>query len=127
MKTRTVALIGSMLIAWLATPLGQTLNSLTAAERAQGWQLLFDGKTLGGWHVSAPPAGGGRSGAPPAPPQPGQVGTPRPCVAGRSTSVPAVTGGSHWEVVDGALTACGEPTGYLTSDRSYKNFVLSLE
>ena len=36
-------------------------------------------------------------------------------------------GGSHWEVVDGLLTPCGEPTGYLTSDRSYKNFVLSIE
>lgn len=25
-------------------------NELTAAERAAGWQLLFDGKTLAGWH-----------------------------------------------------------------------------
>ena len=24
-------------------------NTLTAAERAAGWQLLFDGKTTGGW------------------------------------------------------------------------------
>ena len=29
--------------------------------------------------------------------------------------------------VDGLLTGCGEPPGYLTSDSSYKNFVLSLE
>jgi hypothetical protein len=36
-------------------------------------------------------------------------------------------GGSHWQVVDGSLVACGEPTGYLTSDRSYRNFVLSIE
>ena len=36
-------------------------------------------------------------------------------------------GGSHWEVVDGAMSACGEPTGYVTSDRSYRNFVLSIE
>jgi len=120
-------LIGSLLIGWLAALHGQTLNSLSAEERAQGWQLLFDGKTLAGWHVSAPPAGGGRSGAPPAPPQPGQVGTPQPCVAARSNSASAVPGGSQWEVVDGSLTACGQPTGYLTSDRSYKNFVLSLE
>jgi hypothetical protein len=28
---------------------------------------------------------------------------------------------------NGLLTPCGEPTGYLTSDRSYKNFVLSIE
>src|SRR5262249_37541165 len=25
-------------------------NELTAAERAAGWQLLFDGHTLTGWH-----------------------------------------------------------------------------
>jgi hypothetical protein len=30
-------------------------------------------------------------------------------------------------VVDGAITPCGSPTGYLSSDQSYKNFVLSLE
>ena len=71
----------------------------------------------------APGPGPGRAGTPP-PPLPGQVGTPKPC-AGRATPTPA--GGSHWEVVDGLLIACGEPTGYLTSDRSYKNFVLSIE
>jgi hypothetical protein len=27
----------------------QTPNTLTAAERAAGWKLLFDGKTLAGW------------------------------------------------------------------------------
>jgi hypothetical protein len=26
------------------------LNTLTAAERAEGWRLLFDGKTMDGWH-----------------------------------------------------------------------------
>jgi Domain of Unknown Function (DUF1080) len=110
-----------------ATLFGQTVNTLTAQERAQGWQLLFDGKTLAGWHVSAPAQSGGRNNAPP-PPQPGQVGTPKPCVAARREPAPAVpAGGSHWQVVDGLLVACGEPTGYLTSDRSYKNFVLSIE
>ena len=29
--------------------------------------------------------------------------------------------------MDGLLTACGAPVGYLTSDRSYKNFALSIE
>jgi hypothetical protein len=110
-----------------ATLSGQTMNALTAQERAQGWQVLFDGKTLAGWHVSAPPSAAGRSGAPPAP-QPGQVGTPKPCGPARAESTPAVpTGGSHWQVVDGSLVACGEPVGYLTSDRSYTNFVLSIE
>src|SRR6059058_1219392 len=100
---------------------GQTTNTLSDQERAQGWQLLFDGKTLSGWHVSAPAPGSGRAAQPP---QPGQVGTPTPC--DRSPSA-VLAGGSHWEVAAGSLTACGEPTGYLTSDRSYKNFVLSIE
>ena len=28
----------------------QTANTLTPAEKAAGWQLLFDGKDLAGWH-----------------------------------------------------------------------------
>jgi hypothetical protein len=38
----------------------QAPNELSAAERAQGWQLLFDGRTLHGWHglgLSTMPAG----------------------------------------------------------------------
>lgn len=111
-----------------ATSFGQTMNALTAGEKAQGWQLLFDGKTLAGWHSSAPAPAQGRGSGAPQPPVPGQVGSPKPCVtpdAKSSAAVPA--GGSHWEVVDGSLTACGAPVGYLTSDRSYKNFVLSIE
>jgi hypothetical protein len=109
-----------------STPMqsSQAINTLSGQDRAEGWELLFDGKTLTGWHVSAPAGGGGQSG-PAQQPTPGQVGTPKPCVATRAEPTPA--GGSHWEVVDGQLTACGEPTGYLTSDRSYKNFVLSIE
>ena len=115
-----------------AGALGQTMNTLTAQERAQGWQLLFDGKTLKGWHPSAPvPARGrGRGGAPP-PAQPGalaQVGsTPTPCATAQMGSGAAGPSASHWEVVDGLLMPCGEPTGYLVSDHSYKNFVLSIE
>lgn len=110
-----------------ATLFGQTINTLSAQDSSQGWHLLFDGKTLAGWHVSAPAQDGGRAG-PAQPAQPGQVGTPKPCVAARAEPTPAVSaGGSHWEVVDALLTPCGEPTGYLTSDRSYKNFVLSIE
>jgi len=119
------------LLAWPATLSGQTMNSLTAQEKAQGWQLLFDGKTLDGWHRSAPTQGQGRAGAP-QPAQPGalaQVGsTPKPCITalkGSASDVPA--GSSHWEVVDGLLMPCGKPIGYLTSAQSYKNFVLSLE
>jgi 3-keto-disaccharide hydrolase len=127
------------LILWSAALIGQNSNMLTAQEKAQGWQLLFDGKTLKGWHSSAPQpargrAGGaaqGRAGAP-QPAQPGQLAqvgsSPKPCVGARGASAAvAPAGGSHWEVMDGLLTACGEPTGYLASDQSYRNFVLSLE
>jgi 3-keto-disaccharide hydrolase len=106
----------------------QSAYSLTAQEKAQGWQPLFDGKTLAGWHVSMPAPNAGRAGRAGGsqPPAPGQVGSPRACVgAGAKINSPA--GVSHWEVVDGQLTACGTPTGYLTSDQSYKNFALSIE
>ena len=109
---------------------GQSENVLTAQEKAQGWQLLFDGKTLNGWHSQVPAQGRGPAVAPPpaAPPAPGQVGSPKPCVGASGDAAAVVKpGGSHWEVVDGLLTACGEPAGYLTSDHSYKNFALSIE
>ena len=125
--TRKHTSFAALILLWLpATLVGQTTNTLTAQERAQGWQLLFDGKTLGGWHASVPAPGVGRAGSQP-PATPGQVGSPKPCVAARDSAPAVPVGASHWEVVDGALTACGEPTGYLTSDRSYKNFVLSIE
>src|SRR5262245_29752499 len=107
----------------LAALVGQGANTLTDRERTDGWQLLFDGRTLSGWHASVPPPTS-RRGGPPQPPSPGQVGTPKSCTLGRGDSRP---GASHWEVVDGALVACGEPTGYLTSDRRFKDFVLSIE
>jgi hypothetical protein len=114
-----------------AASFAQGMNSLTAQEKSQGWQLLFDGKTLNGWHsqAPAPPRAGGAGGAgrgTPAPPAPGQTGTPKPCTGAKGSAASAGAG-SHWEVVNGLLTACGEPAGYLNSDQSYKNFILSLE
>jgi hypothetical protein len=111
---------------------GQTANVLTAQEKAQGWQLLFDGTTLKGWHSQVPAPGRGQPGAPqpaqPPAPAPGQVGSPKPCVGAKGDAAAVVKpGSSHWEVVDGLVTGCGEPAGYLNSDQSYKNFVLSIE
>ena len=127
MTRRQASLAALTFLLWTASVFGQTMNALTPQEKAQGWQLLFDGKALKGWHSSAPVQGRGRAGAPPA--QPGQVGlSPKPCAAARRESASAVpAGGSHWEVVDGLLMPCGEPAGYLTSDQSYKNFVLSID
>jgi len=100
-------------------------NTLRAQDRT-GWQSLFDGKTLNGWHASVPPPRTPRGGAPQAP-TPGQIGTPQPCGAAAAAASATAPDASHWQVVDGSLVPCGEPTGYLTSDRGYKNFVLSLE
>jgi Domain of Unknown Function (DUF1080) len=133
-RIRKALLIGFLLISSPVVLFAQNLNVLSAQEKAQGWQLLFDGKTLKGWHSSAPPQGRGQRDAaaaqPAAPAQPGaaaQVGSnPKPCVTAQGKSS-APASASHWEVVDGLLMPCGDPAGYLTSDQSYKNFVLSIE
>ena len=119
----------AMLTLWSIAVSGQGENALTAQEKAQGWQLLFDGKTLEGWHSQAPARSNGPAAQQPAqPPIPGQFGSPKPCIGARGEAATIVNpGGSHWEVVDGLLTGCGDPAGYLTSDESYRNFVLSIE
>lgn len=46
------------ILALLAGPLGAAepkANTLTAAEKSAGWQLLFDGKSLDGWKASENP------------------------------------------------------------------------
>ena len=128
MTKRTQASLIAFSLFWPVVVFGQSSNTLTAGEEAQGWQLLFDGRTLTGWHPSAPAQGGGRAAPAPQPPPAGalaQIGSaPKPCMTARAA---APAGTSRWEVVDGALTPCGEPVGYLTSDQGYRNFVLSIE
>ena len=46
MTRRLVLLAVLGLTLWPAAVFGQDLNALTAQERAQGWKLLFDGRTL---------------------------------------------------------------------------------
>lgn len=78
------------------------INVLTAEERAEGWKLLFDGKTTKGW---------------------------------RNYKKQSI--GSSWKVVDGALTLmtyrkpdgtyATKDGGDLITDKSYRNYELSLE
>jgi hypothetical protein len=47
---RTVVLLVALgATSLLAQPRGEQANQLSAAERAAGWRLLFDGTTLSGW------------------------------------------------------------------------------
>jgi hypothetical protein len=44
----TILVLTGCLVSALAN--GQKENTLTPQEKADGWQLLFDGKDLNGWH-----------------------------------------------------------------------------
>ena len=94
---------------WRALPLvfcvgvalaAQQPNTLTSADTAAGWRLLFDGKTTAGWH----PYGKLSAGAP--------------------------TKAHGWDVVDGTLVALGKgttSTDDIVTDEDFTNFELDLE
>jgi len=126
-----------ILVLALTTGLFGADNVLTPKEKAEGWVLLFDGKTLNGWDSSVPPPPAGRGSAPkqtqpnaaPAP-QPGaapaQGSSPRPCSTALGQA-PVATGASHWEVIAGALSPCGGVAGYLMSKENYRDVLLSVD
>jgi hypothetical protein len=95
-------------------------NLLTPREKAQGWILLFDGKSLNGWDAGRDSIAT-KQGTGPA------VGSnPRACSTPLGLGrVPS--GASRWEVVNGLLVPCGEPAGYLTSNEEYKDFILDVD
>jgi cytochrome c len=77
---------------------GLPLNTLTAAQRDDGWQSLFDGTSPRGWHASGA----------------------KPLADGR---YPAPIG---WSVQDGALVRSGSG-GDIVSDAVFRDFELELE
>ncbi len=134
-------LIGILLLIVTALPAAD--NALTKQEKADGWMLLFDGKTLDSWDSAVPPpASPGQGGA--APPAAQPTGQPAGQAGGPAASAPAVgsnpkacstplglakaaAGASHWEVVHGLLAPCGEPAGYLTSKSEFKDLILKVD
>jgi Domain of Unknown Function (DUF1080) len=122
------ALAGSIVLL-SAAGLSAADNVLTPPEKAAGWVLLFDGKTLNGWTSARPPAARSES-APksqaPIPPgaAPAVGSNPRACASPPQAQVP---GASHWEIASGTISPCGDPAGYLTSKASYKNFILKVD
>lgn len=64
-------------------------NTLTDAEKADGWKLLFNGSSLAGWH--------------------------------------AATNAKSWTVEGGTIAAVPSGGGYLISNASYGDFILSAD
>ena len=55
MRTHTHILAAALLLTSFNQLRAQTPNTLTTHEKAQGWHLLFDGKTSNGWHSTHGP------------------------------------------------------------------------
>jgi len=59
-KKIALAVLAAVGCALIASAQDNKINELTAQEKASGWRLLFDGKTLTGWpgfHRQGPPPG----------------------------------------------------------------------
>jgi hypothetical protein len=50
MKTLSASLAALLAAALLSPAMAEEANTLTDAEKAAGWKLLFNGKDLSGWH-----------------------------------------------------------------------------
>jgi hypothetical protein len=136
---KDLSLVGLMLIMMTSVIFGAD-NTLTPQEKAEGWILLFDGKSLTGWDSVVPqvagrgPGSGAIPGAAPSqakgPAQSGvapAVGSdPRPCSTPMGKA-PIAAGASHWEVSDGILSPCGDVAGYLISKEKYRDLVLTVD
>lgn len=138
-NTVTFAFAVSFLPLLVAADLFGADNVLTPEEKASGWVLLFDGRTLNGWDSSVPPPAAGRGqngpakkGKGPAPGgaktggAPAQGSNPLPCSTPLGQA-PVAAGASHWEVIHGSLSPCGDTAGYLMTKESYKNLVLTVD
>src|SRR6187399_902391 len=80
-----------------------TLSFLSAGAADDGFEAIFDGKTLNGWHVSAK--------------------------SGHSRTSKNTTGGD-WKVVDGAITGTQDIPGnggIVLTDKKYSEFEITLE
>ena len=89
------------------------------------WKSLFDGTTLRGWHSTGNSPEGSTQSVDGHLPQRGSH--PEPCAIFAAKTAAWEKGAAHWEVAKGVIRACDSGPGYLASDRSFKNFALSLE
>ena len=106
----TIAAALSLAVAGAAEP-----NTLTPEEKAAGWQLLWDGKTLDGWV--------GEKGGCKAPPAKGWK-----IEDGILTVLPTsrITKGGKWEKLPREQAALGGG-GDLVTKESFKDFELSVD
>ena len=99
-RTILTAVLGLISAASGLAQSSQTPNTLTPAERAAGWRLLFDGRTTSGWHPFGQPA----------------------------SVAPSKTNG--WDVDDGALVALGrgtDTTADIVTDEEFASFELLID